>query len=314
MIQPDPGHLRDLLPFDRLVPALRAAFVAGATVPPRHVHQPGAGADAGTSLLMPAWDGEGFYGVKIVNIYPGNAARGLPGLHSSYILYDARTGVPLALLDGNEITSRRTAAASALAASFLARPDAGRLLVVGAGRVGRLLAPAMAAVRELRQVEVWNRDPAAAVDCAAALVRQGFAARAVTDLEAAVRRADIVSCATLSTQPLIRAGWLAPGSHLDLVGSFTRDMVEAEPACFAGAGVWVDTDEAPTKAGDLLGALAAGTLSLGAIVGNLAALCRGACPGRTGAAQRTVFKAVGTALEDLAAARLAYRQLATAPR
>jgi ornithine cyclodeaminase len=140
MIQPDTERLRDLLPFDRLVPALRAAFSVGATVPARHVHQVATGADAGTSLLMPAWDAEGYYGVKIVNIFPGNAARRLPGLHSSYILHDARTGVPLALLDGNEITSRRTAAASALAASFLARPDASRLLVVGAGRVGRLVA------------------------------------------------------------------------------------------------------------------------------------------------------------------------------
>jgi ornithine cyclodeaminase len=129
-----------------------------------------------------------------------------------------------------------------------------------------------------------------------------------------VRRADIVSCATLSTAPLIRAEWLAAGSHLDLIGSFAKDMVEAEPACFAGAGVWVDTDEAPGKAGDLLQALAAGTLSLSAIVGNLTALCRGSCPGRTGAAQRTVFKSVGTALEDLAAAKLAYRQLAAPPR
>ena len=313
MIQPETERLRDLLPFDRLVPALREAFCVGATVPLRHVHQPGAGTDSGTSLLMPAWDADGFYGVKIVNIYPGNAARGLPGLHSSYILHDGRTGVPLALLDGNEITSRRTAAASALAASFLARPDASRMLVVGAGRVGSLVAPAMAAVRALQRVEVWNRDPAAAVRCAEALVAQGLPARAVTDLPAAVRRADIVSCATLSTAPLIRAEWLAPGSHLDLIGSFTPDMVEAEPACFAGAGVWIDTDEAPTKAGDLIDAMAAGTLSRSAIVGNLTALCRGSCPGRTDAAQRTVFKSVGTALEDLAAARLAYRQLVTSP-
>ena len=154
MFQPDATRLRELLPFDRLIPALRNAFVAGATVPLRHSHTVSACGDTGTSLLMPAWDADGFYGVKIVNIYPANHLKGLPGLHSTYVLHDARTGVPLALLDGNEITSRRTAAASALAASFLARSDACRLLVVGAGRVGSLVAPAMWVVRRLEAVAV----------------------------------------------------------------------------------------------------------------------------------------------------------------
>lgn len=312
MFQPDVNRLRDLLPFHRLVPALLDAFVAGATVPLRHTHKVGAGADAGTSLLMPAWDADGFYGVKIVNIYPGNSVKGLPGLHSTYVLHDARTGVPLALLDGNEITSRRTAAASALAASFLARPDACRLLVVGAGRVGSLVAPAMSTVRQLERVEVWNRDPAVAARCARSLLEQGLPALAVTDLEAAVRGADIVSCATLASTPLIRAEWLAAGSHLDLIGSFTPEMIEAEPACFANAGVWIDTDEAPAKSGDLLNALADGSLTRSAIIGDMAGLCSGTCPARADATQRTVFKAVGTALEDLAAAKLAYRQLESA--
>ena len=308
MFQPDALGLRALLPFDALIPALQAAFIAGATVPLRHTHAIGEGAHAGTSLLMPAWDGDGFYGVKIVNIYPGNAAKGLPGLHSTYVLHDARTGAPLALLDGNEITSRRTAAATALAASFLAREDASRLLVVGAGRVGSLVAPAMAVVRTFDDVAVWDIDPAAAQRCTALLVEVGLPAHAVPDLEAAVRRADIVSCATLATRPLIRANWLQPGSHLDLIGGFTPDMTEAEPGCFANAGVWVDTDEAAAKAGDLLNAFASGDLLPAAIVGNLAALCRGQCPKRVDVQQRTVFKAVGTALEDLAAARLAYGQ------
>jgi ornithine cyclodeaminase len=308
MFQPDAGTLSALLPFERLIPALQAAFVEGATVPLRHTHSIGAGSNAGTSLLMPAWDAGRFYGVKIVNIFPGNAAKGLPGLHSTYVLHDAETGVPLALLDGNAITSRRTAAAAALAASFLARADAARLLVVGAGRVGTLLAPAFAVVRPITTVAVWDIDAAAAVRCATALIEAGIAAHAVTDLEAAVRAADIISCATLATRPLIAAHWLQPGSHLDLIGSFTPAMTEAAPGCFAGAGVWVDTDEAVAKSGDLLNALASGELSAADIVGDLAALCRGTCAGRAAAAQRTVFKAVGTALEDLAAARLAFSQ------
>lgn len=308
MFQPDAFRLRELLPFAQLIPALQKAFIDGATVPLRHTHVIGDGADAGTSLLMPAWDADGFYGVKIVNIYPGNAAKGLPGLHSTYVLHDGRTGAPLALLDGNEITSRRTAAAAALAASFLARGDASRLLVVGAGRVGSLVAPAMAVVRSLSDVAVWDIDAAAAQRCAAQLMASGLPAHAVADLEVAVRSADIVSCATLATRPVIQADWLPPGSHLDLIGGFTPAMTEAEPACFANAGVWIDTDEAAAKAGDLLNAFASGDLAREAIVGDLTALCRGACVGRISVGQRTVFKAVGTALEDLAAARLAYGQ------
>ncbi|MBC7414067.1 MAG: ornithine cyclodeaminase family protein [Herminiimonas sp.] len=306
MFQPDSQRLRDLLPFAQLIPALRQAFIDGASVPLRHSHGIGAGSDAGTSLLMPAWD-EAFYGVKIVNIYPGNAARGLPGLHSTYVLHDALTGVPLALLDGNEITSRRTAAAAALAASFLARADATRLLVVGAGRVGSLVAPAMAEVRSLTDIAIWDIDPAAARRCAATLCDAGFPGHAVAELEPAVRSADIVSCATLATSHLIESGWLAPGSHLDLIGSFTPAMTEAAPACFAQAEVWVDTAEAAVKSGDLLNAFATGCLTPEAIIGDMVALCRGECAGRSSEQQRSIFKAVGTALEDLAAARLAYR-------
>lgn len=160
-------------------------------------------------------------------------------------------------------------------------------------------------------MSVWDIDSAAAVKCADALQAQGFAAYAVTDLKAAVRAADIVSCATLASSPLIQAQWLAPGCHLDLIGSFTPAMTEAEPECFADAGVWVDTDEAPTKSGDLLNAIAAEKLKPSDILGDLALLCEGSCPTRTDNRQRTVFKAVGTALEDLVAATLAMRRMSS---
>src|ERR1700712_3806844 len=159
MLISDATTTRDLLPFDRLIDALRRAFGAATEVPARHVHQVGpVGAPAlGTSLIMPAWDAR-FYGVKTVNIFAGNAARGLPALHSSYMLYDVTTGAPLALLDGDEITSRRTAAAPAMAASMLARPDAAELLVIGPGRIGRLVPLAMRAVLPIARVAVWGRD------------------------------------------------------------------------------------------------------------------------------------------------------------
>ena len=307
MIILDADQTRAQLNFERLVPALRAAFASEATVPPRHVHAVAAGADRGTVLIMPAWSEAGFLGIKTINIFPGNSVRGLPGLHATYVLYDAHTGVPLAQLDGNEITAHRTAAASALGASFLAREDASSLLVLGTGRVARLLPAAHASVRSIREVRVWNHRPEGAHAMAAEWRQQGWQAQAVDDLAAAVSAADIVCCATLATAPLVHGEWLAPGSHVDLIGSFTPAMKEADAACFAGARVYVDTEEAPAKAGDLLDAIAAGALSLATIQGTLAQLCRGERRGRRSGAERTVFKAVGSALEDLAAATLVWQ-------
>ena len=293
------------LPFGALIAALRARFAAGCTVPPRHVHQIG---DT-TSLLMPAWavdaDGRGRYGVKIINVAPGNRARGLPALHASYLLHDAATGAPLALLDGDALTARRTAAASALAASWLARSDADRLLVIGAGRVAAMLPLAYREVRALRHVSVWARSPAAAEKLAGEWRALGLPAEAAAELDTALGEADIVSCATLATSPIVRGRFLAPGSHLDLIGSFTPRMREADDDALRGAAVYVDTDEAPKKSGDLLDPIAAGVLKPDAIRGTLETLARGTAPGRLDDTERTVFKSVGSALEDLAAAMLA---------
>jgi ornithine cyclodeaminase len=293
-----------LAPAD-LIAALRRAFAAGAEVPLRHTHriEDSAGA-GGTVLLMPAWKPGGHLGIKTVTIFPGNGARGLPGLHSLYTLFDATTGVPLAQLDGNEITSRRTAAASALAASFLARDDAASLLVLGSGRVARLLPDAMRCVRPIERLLVWNHRPEGAAALARAWREQGLDAQPVTDLAAAVARADIVSCATLATAPLVRGDWLREGAHLDLIGSFTPQMRECDAACFARARVWVDTEEALAKSGDVLGAIAEGGFDARRLQGTLAQLCRGERAGRQGRSEITLFKAVGNALEDLAAAEL----------
>lgn len=312
MLLPNESSLTDALPFPALIDALRNAFATGAEVPLRHTHHIGAGDTAGISLLMPAWDADGYYGVKIVNIHSNNHKRNKPGLHATYILHDATTGEPLAIFDGNVITSRRTAAASALGVDYLARQDACSLLVCGAGRVGSLLAPAIATVRQLDDITVWDIDPAAASRTVQALLARGLPARVASALEPAARGADIITCATLASVPFLRAEWLAAGSHVDLVGGFTPQMCEAEPACFAGAGVWVDTAEATQKSGDILNAIAAGCLKPDDIRGDLAALARGQCAGRTYPEQRTVFKAVGTALEDLAAAKLAFQRLGTA--
>jgi ornithine cyclodeaminase len=304
----DSSATRAALPFDALIAALESMFVAGCEVPARHVHTIGGiGATAGEQgkvLIMPAWQPGGYMGIKTVNIFPGNAARGMPGLFSTYILYDAATGEPLAQIDGNEITSRRTAAASALAARYLAREDAASLLVVGSGRVASMLPYAYRAVRPIREVVVWSRNHDAALRLAAQLSADGINARAGQDLEAAARKADIVTCATLATEPVIRGEWLQAGSHLDLIGSFTPQMREADDACFAGARLYVDTLEALQKSGELLGPQARGVFAPADIGGTLEALCRGQAEGRRDSAERTVFKSVGSALEDLAAAIL----------
>lgn len=293
------------LPFDRLIPALEALFAQGCEVPARHVHEvPVPGGAPFTSLIMPAWIPGRYYGIKTINIAPGNAARGLPGLHASYLLCDGTTGAPVAVIDGDAITHRRTAGASALAARWLAREDAKRLLVVGAGQIARLLPHAYRAVRAIEQVDVWARDPAKAQALAATLRQEGVPASAVTDLPAACVQADIVSCATLATEPVVRGEWLRPGTHLDLIGSFTPAMREADDDCFAGASLWVDTEEALKKSGELLGPMGRGVFQPADVRGTLAQLARGTAAGRSDALQRTVFKSVGNALEDLAAAML----------
>jgi len=307
----DAQATRDALPFDRLIPALRDLFATGCEVPLRHTHvlADEQGGTAGTLLIMPAWQPGAYLGIKTVGIFPGNAQRGLPGLHSTYLLFDAQTGVPLAQLDGNEITSRRTAAASALAASYLARADARHLLVVGAGRVAALLPAAYRAVRPIDRVSVWARNAAQAEALARQWRAEGFDAQACSDLPAAAAAADIVSCATLATEPVVRGAWLRPGSHLDLIGSFTPQMREADDACFGGgARLYVDTAEALQKSGELLGPMSRGVFAAGDVAGTLAELCSERAPGRRSDDGRTVFKSVGTALEDLAAAVRVFEQ------
>ena len=295
------------LGFEALVPALHRMFVQGCQVPLRHSHtiDDSRGA-AGTLLLMPAWQPGQRLGVKTVSIFPNNHEKHLPGLHSTYLLFDATTGAPIAMLDGDVITSRRTAAASALAATRLSRPDAKTLLIVGSGRVAELLAHAYRSVRPIETVLVWNVRAPSATRLVDRLCEQGISARHVTDLQDAVRAADIVTCATLSDTPLIQGEWLQPGTHLDLIGSFTPTMRETDAVCFERATVFVDTDEALAKSGDILQAIEAGRFSPAALGATLTQLCRGEHPGRTSASEITLFKSVGTALEDLAAASLAW--------
>ncbi len=312
----DADAIAAALTYPALVEALRAAFRADITVPVRHHHTiPQPGRDA-TLLLMPAWTEGGtaderFLGCKIVTIFPGNAAAGHPSLHGRYLLMSGVTGEPLALMDARALTAWRTAAASALAASYLARADAEHLVMIGAGALAPHLVRAHLAVRPIKRVTLWNRTHGRAVSLAFGLTVTGIEAMIADELEAAVAEADIVCCATLATEPIVRGAWLRPGTHVDLVGGFTPKMREADNDAIKRARVFVDTRAGATKeAGDIAIPLRRGILTAKGIRGDLFDLCRGKAKGRTSDKQITLFKSVGSAIEDLAAAMLVWRSRA----
>jgi ornithine cyclodeaminase/alanine dehydrogenase-like protein (mu-crystallin family) len=295
------------LSYQALIPAIEQMFLEQCETPLRHNHRlsPDDG-NNDTLLIMPAWIAGRYLGIKHVTIFSKNHHKGIPGLHSTYTLFDASNGVPLAIIDGDQITIRRTAAASALAAKFLSRVDSRKLLVVGAGRVASALPWAYATVRNLTEVSVWDIDSEKAKQLVRNLRQDGFNARHVEDLQDGARAADIISCATLSEEPLIKRDWLSSGCHLDLIGGFQPFMREADDATFADTSVFIDTDEALKKAGDLLSPIKAKVFSADRVLGRLDDLCKRRHAGRKHHSEITVYKAVGTASEDLAAAILVY--------
>jgi alanine dehydrogenase len=300
------------LSYDALTDALADAFRGDIVVPERH-HHTIAGPHAGaTLLLMPAWTvtGERFLGCKTVTVFPDNATRGKPSVYGTYMLLSGETGEPLAVMDGRVLTAWRTAAASALAAKFLARPDASHLVMIGAGALAGHLVRAHAAVWPLRRITLWNRSQARAEQLANELRRDGFDVTLTQDLAEAVAEADVVSCATLAAEPLVRGVWLKQGTHVDLVGGFTPQMREADDETVRRAGIFVDTRAGALKeAGDIVDPIRRRVITRRQILGDLFDLCRGKVRGRRTASEITLFKSVGSAIEDLAAAVLVWRRL-----
>ncbi|MFA6113779.1 MAG: ornithine cyclodeaminase family protein [Sphingomonas sp.] len=288
-------------PMPALIAALRSAFAEGRHVAPARLAAEMS--ESSTLLVMPAWRGTDSLGVKMVEI----DREASPAVRATYVLIDRTTGAPRALFDGAALTRRRTAAASVLAATCLARPNAKRLLLLGTGALNAPLIEAYVGTFPIEAIQIWGRDPAKAEAAAGAARALGYPAVATPQIAPALARADIVSAATLSTTPLIAGDKLAPGTHVDLIGAFRPDMSEADGRTFARSRVFVDTMHgALEEAGDLLQAIAGGYLAASDIQGDLAALCAGAHPGRDGdEAAITLFKSVGTAIEDLAAAELA---------
>ncbi len=301
-----------------LVDALGAAFRSKITAPLRqHYTMPRHGEPDAVLLTMPAWsdmsagDGEDpVIGVKLVTLVPGNSARNVGNVLGSYMLMSGVTGEPLAVLDGTTLTHLRTAAASALASRYLSRTEASKLVMVGAGAMAPHLIRAHAAIRPIREVSIWARDRAKAEALAASFAGEAFTASVVSDLNEAVTEADIISAATMSSTPLIHGRFLKEGAHVDLVGAYTPAMRESDDDTVARARIFVDTIEGAThEAGDIVQPIKDHIIEIGDIEGDLFDLTAGRATGRLHDTEITLFKSVGTALEDLAAARLAYNRV-----
>ena len=309
----DTNETRAGLEWPRLIDGLDAMFRSGCVMPLRLHHEVEVpGEDSGTLLLMPAWTPGKYIGVKMVNVIPGNSARSLPAISGAYLLSSGATGALLAVIDGAELTARRTAAASALAARYLARPDARNLLVVGAGKLALNVIEAHTAVRPLTSVTIWARRIEQAEKVAKAARTLGCDAQATDDLESATLQADIISCCTLSRAPLVKGAWVKPGTHIDLIGAFNPEMRETDSALIAKASVFADTREGVlSEGGDIVQAIRESAFDASEIKADLFDLARGYHAGRRSDYEITIFKSVGAALEDLAAAILTYEATAT---
>jgi ornithine cyclodeaminase len=302
----DREQVRERLPWDRLIDAMEAMFRQGCISPRRHHHDVVGKSGKATVLLMPAWQPDRTLGVKIVNVFPQNLSRGIPSVSGIYVLFDGTTGEPNAVIEGTELTARRTAAASALASKYLSRPDARWHLMIGTGRLSLNLIEAHRQVRPIEQVVVWGRNPNKAAAVATQAAALGVDAQATDDLASAVRKADIVTCATLSPLPLVKGEWLTQGTHVDLVGSFRPDLRESDDDVLRRADVIaVDTRaNALVEAGDIVQALNSKVIAADDIAAELADLVNGQHCGRSDSKQITVYKSVGASIEDLAAALL----------
>jgi len=290
----------------RLIESLERAFRSEAVVPQRSILPMPGGNGGRQFLVMPAFDPDGSAAVKLVTYVPENASRGLPTVQAAVVAF-SREGTPVAVLDGTMVTRIRTAAASALASKFLSRADSSRLTVVGTGALAPWMAAAHAIMRPIGRIDVWGRRPgrvAATIDAIREIVKPQVTVCAASALEDSVRAADIVTCATSSPTPLVAGRWLKAGSFVDLVGSFSPSTREADDDAVRRARLFVDTFEgALAEAGDLIDPIARGVISRDRVEGELADLVTGRVRGRQTAEEITLFKSVGTALEDLAAAQ-----------
>jgi ornithine cyclodeaminase/alanine dehydrogenase-like protein (mu-crystallin family) len=267
---------------------------------------------AGLMAMMPAYRGgtEPAFGVKAIGIFPGNTAKGKDTHQGAVVLFDGETGELTAIVNAAAVTAIRTAAVSGVATRLLARDDAAELALVGSGIQARSHLAAVAAVRPLRHVRVASRHPANAQRFAEEMrPRYRFLIEPVETVEEAVRGADVVATVTDSVEPVVKREWIAPGAHLNVVGASVATRREVDSATMAAASLFVDRRESTVnEAGDYLMALQEGAITPDHIRAELGELLTGAKPGRTSRDEITLFKSLGLAVEDLAAASLACRR------
>ncbi len=302
------------LTYDELIPVIRKAYQQGeaeTSVAPRSFlsYDSGEGERKSTLLIMPAWQAGKFLGIKQVTLSPYNKKFPLPTLQGIYILFNAKTGSPLATFDASAITARRTAAKSAVAAQFLARQDASTLLMVGTGTLSPELIQAHCEVRPIEKVLIWEHTPGNGQKVVDKLsgMKQSF--EIVSDIESGIPKADIISVATMSSDPLINGSWLKAGQHLDLVGAYRTDMREADNETLKRSDLYIDHEDAWHETGDLVIPLESGHLTKEDSKGTLFELCGNLKPGRNDEQQITCFKSTGHAMEDLASALHLYHKL-----
>lgn len=296
-----------VLNFTDLVETIRATFGRPAGTPRRtlyHLEEGDPYHDA--FAVLPAWSAD-VIGVKAFTYMPSNAPKGRPILHSKILLFDRDTGAPLALVDGTSVTYWRTAAVAALAADYLARKDVKTLLVCGTGNLAPYMTLAHASVRAYEDIAIWGRNAknAAKVVQIVKGKRPELNVRVASDLEAAVGAADVISCATAATQPVIFGAWVKPGTHADFIGNHERKNRETDTELVVKSRVYVDSRaNTMNEAGEILLPIAEGRITEDHVIGELADLCSERVGGRRTTDEITLFKSVGTALSDLAAAGL----------
>ncbi len=319
------ADVRDLVPMAEAIRLMGVAFAelsAGRAQSPLRtpLHDAARGSD---TLFMPAAvPALGGLGLKVVSVYPSNAARGLPTILALVALLDAETGRPLALLDGTFLTALRTGAVSGKATELLARPDAATLLCIGAGAQAFTQVWAVCTARPgIARVLVHSRTPERAGRLVARLRDElpeiGALASVVPSggLPDAVGAADVICTATSSPTPVFDDAWLRPGAHINAVGAYTPAMQELPAATVARARVVVDAVEAAlTEAGDLVIPLRDGLISRAHLETELGQVVGGARPGRTAPDEITLFKSVGNAVQDIAVARFAVERAEAAGR
>jgi alanine dehydrogenase len=298
-----------LLPMPDLIDLMQSALAQFSTghvkQPLRSVIEVGANGFFG---VMPAFvPAIAALGTKLVTVFGGNASRGLPTHLATILLLDARTGQLLALLDGRYITEARTAAVSAVSARLLARADAATLAIIGSGVQARSHLEALAHVRTLREVKVWS-PTAPHREAFAREMRAATAApvRAVGSAREAVASADLVALVSSAREPVVSSDWISDGAHICAVGACRPDQREMETALVRRARLYVDSRTgALAEAGDIVLPIREGAIAEHHVVGELGEVAAGIVRGRTTESEVTIFKSLGMAVEDVAAAHVA---------